>query len=99
MDLPVLLLLGVPGAFVWLWGQSLIFRALGDGGKRSARGLPLTMAGLGLIILGWLIGLEIDAVESVGWILAVAILPAFAFPLVMFWMATRAQVTDGDCRS
>ena len=93
-DFPDLLLWGLPGIIVWLAGQVLIIRAARDHGRKSPAGLRLTMAGYGLTVLGWLIGVEIAALVRSEWAVCVAILLGSGWvPVLFFWLATRPRVT------
>ena len=93
-DFPGLLLWGIPGVVVWFVGQVLIVRAARDGGRKSPRGLRLTLAGFGLIFLGWVMAVEIAALDRRGWAVGAAILVATGWlPLLFFWMAMRPRVT------
>jgi hypothetical protein len=95
----MLLLFGLPGLSVWAIGQLLVFaRLLGDRSK-SPLGLRLTMAGLGLFLLG-MFGAIVLAVFAAGlWPLGLAVAALFGWlPVLFFWWATRDRVT-GDTPS
>jgi len=93
-DFPGLLLWGVPGVIVWLAGQVLIFRAMRDGGRTSPLGLRLTMAGFGLSLLGWLIGLELAALDRSEWAVGAVMLVVLGpMSVLFFWLALRPRVT------
>jgi hypothetical protein len=72
-EFPGLLLWGIPGLLVWLVGQTLVFRAALARHERSARGLRLTMVGVGLFLLGLTVGLALAAVVRGVWPVAVVV--------------------------
>lgn len=95
--LPGLLLWGVPGIIVWLVGQVLIVNAFRDGHRKSPRGLRLTMAGIGLTFLGWLIGLEVAVLGQGNVVLGLVLLLVGGWvPAFLFWLATRPSITAED---
>jgi hypothetical protein len=55
------------------------------------------MAGIGLVVLGWLVALEVALLESSDWLLAIVILVLMGWvPAFLFWLATRLRETAED---
>ena len=54
----------------------------------------MTMAGIGLVLLGWLIGVEVAMFDRSEWLVAAVILVGMGWsPVLLFWWATRPRVT------
>jgi hypothetical protein len=55
------------------------------------------MAGIGLVVLGWLVALEVAVFDRSDWLLAIVILVVMGWvPAFLFWLATRPVVTAED---
>jgi hypothetical protein len=94
LDFGTLLLCGVPGLIVWAIGQLLVFARLFRGGSKSPLGLRLTMAGLGLFLLGMFGAIVVAALAGGLWPLALAVTVLLGWqPTLFFWWATRPRVT------
>ena len=87
------LICGVPGLIVWVTGQILVFARVLRGRRKSPLGLRLTMAGLGLSLLGMFGYVVVAAFVRGLWPVAVAVLVLVGWqPILLFWWATRRHV-------
>jgi hypothetical protein len=94
LDLGTILLCGVPGVFVWAIGQIIVFARFFRGRRKSSLGLRLTLAGFGLMFLGWWGAVLVAALTAGLWPVAVVVLVAGGWqPFLFFWLATRRRVT------
>ena len=92
-DLGTILLCGVPGLIVWAIGVILVFARAFRGRRKSLLGLRLTLAGIGLALLGWLGGVVVATLTVGRWPVAVVVLVAAGWhPVLSFWLATRRRV-------
>ena len=96
-EFPGLLLWGVPGVIVWLLSFGPILRAAHNGGRPSPCGLRLNLVGMGLIVLGWDLGLVLAALARSEWGVALLFIAAAAWlPVLLLWLAARLRVTAGS---
>jgi hypothetical protein len=94
LDPGTILLCGVPGLIVWAMGQILVFSRFFRGRRKSPFGLRLTLAGIGLTLLGWWGAAVVAALTAGLWPVAVVVaLVAGWQPFLFFWLATRRRVT------
>jgi hypothetical protein len=54
------------------------------------------MAGIGLVVLGWSVALEVAVFERSDWLLAIVILVGGWVPAYLFWVTTRPVVIAED---
>jgi Flp pilus assembly protein TadB len=93
-DLGTILLCGVPGLIVWAIGVILVFARAFPGRRKSPLGLRLTLAGIGLAVLGWIVAVVVAALAVDLWPVAVVVVVAVGWqPVLFFWLATRRRVT------
>ncbi len=79
---------------VWAIGQSLVFAHFLRGRSKSPLGLRLTIAGVGLFLLGTFGALLVTALLAGLWPVAVAVFVLMGWqPILFFWWATRPRVT------
>ena len=97
LDLGTILLCGAPGLSVWAMGQILVLARAFRGQRKSPLGLRLTLAGIGLALIGWFGAVVAAALTAGLWPVAVAVTVVFGWmPILFFWMATRRHVTRDE---
>jgi hypothetical protein len=93
IDFGTALLCGVPGFIVRAVGQMLVFARFFRGRRTSPLGLRLTMAGIGLFLLGTVGAIVVASFKGGLWPLAVAVTVLFGWqPVLFFWSATHLRV-------
>lgn len=97
LDFGTVLLCGVPGLIVWAIGQILVFARFFRGRRKLPLGLRLTMAGIGLSLLGMSGAIVVAALAAGLWPVAVVVTVLFGWqPVLFFWLSTRPRVTTEE---
>jgi hypothetical protein len=93
-DFGTVLLCGVPGLIVGAVGQMHVFARFLRGRRTSPLGLRLTIAGIGLFLLGTFGAIVVASFAGGLWPLAVAVTVLFGWqPVLFFWWATHPRLT------